>query len=297
METLTIQEVADRFGVTEKTLVRRVEKGKVSAPTKFVRGKTNNPRWDASALDSPPPSAPAGVRMSRERHLTQLLDEARLWSWQHDGKLIVQTATGRVQNGRAFPLGLRVSALRTQHRAGRVPAEFVTAFEAIPGWTWNPWDTEWNARFDDVATRYPDRFTDADRSWLSVQRQRFERLQPSWQERFLDYPEMLHPVRVSPVQEFVEAAQQWLAESPDHASLFSLPFSAKVMRGENDPYPVGRRATYYRRRYAGLEGYNPMSAEDVELIESLPGWTWEMSPSHVAAQSHRRGKKAPARTK
>lgn len=287
---LTLPEVADHLGVTEATVRRRIKAGKMQAPTRFV-GREQTPKWNRREVDKEG-VAPTGVRVSREMHLQQLLDEARLYAWQHNGAPIPQSANGRVRQGRAFPLGSRVSSLRGQKKAGRLEAEWVEKFEAIPGWSWDRHDSEWNARFDEVASRWPDKLTERDKSWLTIQRARRKKLRTEWLVRFLDYPGMLAPTGRGPVEEFVAAARQWLDENPDHLSTYSMPFRAKVMRGDNDPYPVGRRATYYRRRYAGLEGREPLSDDDVEKIEELPGWSWEMSPTHTEAQAWRRGRPA-----
>lgn len=290
-KTLTLEQVAQRADVTERTIRRRVLNGRHPAPTTFTAA--GQPRWSAEALENPPVLAGPGVKMNREMHLAHLLDEVRWWAWDHPDETIVQATTGRTTHtGRPFPLGHRVSSLRSQKRSGTLSAKWTAAFEAVPNWTWDPWDQQWNRRFDDIVTRYPFDFTDADKSWLMVQRNRREKLRPQWQARFLMYPGMIKTAEDSPVHMFVEAAERWLNENPDHATVFSMPFSARVWTAADMEYPVGRRVTYYRRRYAGLEGRNPLSDKDIELIETLPGWSWEMSPTHVRAQGYRRGRPA-----
>lgn len=288
--TLSLAQVAHRAGVTERTVKRRVTVGKHPAPTGFT--PDHQPLWTPAIIENPPVMSGPGIKMTREMHLAHLLDEVRWWAWEHPGETIVQAATGRTIAGRPFPLGHRVSALRTQYRTNHLTQDWVDAFEAIPDWTWEPWDQQWNRRFDDIATRYPYNFTEADKSWLAVQRARYEKLRPHWKARFALYPGMIRLAGDSPVRVFVEAARQWLREHPDHATVFSMPFGARVATGLDMEYPVGRRVTYYRRRYAGLEGRNPLPDDDIKLIEALPGWSWEMSPSHVHAQDHRRGRPA-----
>lgn len=287
---LTLVQMSEATGRSEKTLRNQVASGKFPAPHRFRGRNAVNPVWRRQVADDPSPVLPPSrgkQRITREMHLTELLDEVRWWVWQHGTAVIPQHATGRTRaSGRPFPLGVRVSALRNAHKQGRLTKTEAAEFEALPGWSWDHWDSEWRARFTEVAARYQTgSLTARDKSWLGNQRRRWDRLRPEWRALFDAYPGLLEGGRRSRVDDFIRAAEQWLAEHPGR-SLYAMPYAATVVV-EGEKVPVGRRATYYRRRYAGLEGRRSLSADDISKIEALPGWTWDMSPEHVAAQKRR----------
>lgn len=289
---LTLDEVAERTQQTPKRIARKVARGTFPAPTRF-RGRGHlTPVWDSGTVNDPESARGRprkSQKMTREMHVHQLLDEVRWWVWQYGSAAIPQHATGRTDaSGKPFPLGSRVSALRTAYKHGRLSSEEQEAFEDLPEWSWDYWDSMWRARFTEVASRFPNQLTKRDRAWLGSQRRRWSKLRPQWRTLFDAYPGMLDAARRSRVHEFVEACEQWLSENPG-STVYAMPYSATVYV-DGEKVAVGRRATYYRRRYRGLEGMHKLGREEIRQIETLPGWTWEMSPTHVQAQRQQNGK-------
>ncbi|MDN5896386.1 MAG: hypothetical protein L0H93_20495 [Nocardioides sp.] len=293
---LTLKDVAETVGVQENTVRRRVAAGKFPAPHRFLGRDGSGPVWPADSIEDPmeAPGLPSRVGtqgMDREMHLAHLLDEVRWYVWEHGSAAIPQHATGRSDSmGRKFPLGVRVSALRGARKHGRLTAAEAAEFDMLPEWSWDHWDSIWRERFGEVVVRFHSgRLTSRDRAWLGNQRRRWGKLRPEWQAMLAQHPGLLEGAKQSRVEEFVEACEHWLADHPDH-TLYAMPYAASVTI-EGEKVSVGRRATYYRRRYQGLEGRRPLSEADIKTIEQLPGWTWEMSPVHVQAQRKNKSKK------
>ena len=275
---IPLSEVAARMGTTESALKGRITRGTFPAPVVIFRdpGKA---RWDETvAVVNPTTAWAPGATMRHEVHVAELLDEVRYFAWKNGHADIAQHMTGRMKRGREFPLGARVSAIRTAYKQGRLPRKVAAEFEHIPGWMWDYLESTWRGRFDSVVSRWPDRTTSDDRAWLTVQRRRFEQLRPEWQEAMREVDGLLEPHRFSRVPEFLDAARLWLAEHPGQ-SMADMSYSAVVML-DGTMVNVGRRVTYYRRRKLGLDGSTPLPADEAREIESLPGGSWEMSERH-----------------
>lgn len=299
---LTVTEAAELSGLVEPAFKQKVTKGILPAPAQFV-GPSREPRWSSRDLR-------AGVaKVTRDMQFGLLLDELRRWVWINGTAAVPLNAKGRVYaHGAPVQLGALVIALRTQKKAGAVPEEWVRRFEKVPGWTWDETLVPWHTRLDGIASRYPDKLKQEDREWLRQQHRLAgaaasgkNKLRREQRDRLKLYPVPAAGEPSLAVQDFVAAAQQWLEENPDHISIFSLPFNATVERRLRErnrlelstrvgTYPLGRRATYFRRRYTGQEGGHPMPDADIDYIEAnLPDWSWEMSDIHVRAKlGHRR---------
>lgn len=174
-----------------------------------------------------------------------------------------------------------MTKVRAAYRAGRVPAAARTAFESLPGWSWDENAASWHRRFADVLTRWPTRLSASDKAWLASQRGRLDRMPPDRAEALRAVPGLLEYKGNRRVHEFVEAVTVWLDEHPG-ATAGDVTYAATVDVGGRS-IPVGRRAGYYRRRYLGKESSRALSVEEIAAIESLPGWLWEQSERHVAA--------------
>lgn len=291
---LTLVEVADAEGVAEATIRKRVEKGQFPAPSRFRR-KTE-PVWSAKALArvaDPEPAVEDHLTRDERNEITRaeavarLLDEVRWWVWQNGDAAIPSRATGRVINGRPYRIGAKVTGTRTAYRRGLLSAAEIAEFEALPGWSWDHVGDSWKARFDDVMTRWPTRLTSDDNAWLSVQRARYESMPQDRQRILASVPGLLTYQGNRRVDQFIEAVSRWLDENPGRTT-FSIGYRDEVkVRGE--VVKVGRKVTYYRRRYAGMEGRQPLSAEEVARIEALPGWSWELSTPHQRRSRQRAG--------
>lgn len=283
---LTLAQVADAEGVTERTIRSRVNRAAFPAPARFTR--KNEPTWSVDDIEAAKTVTDPVVltrdernEVERAKSIRRLLDEVRWWVWEHGDARVPIRATGRVVNGRPFRLGGRVTEVRSAYRSGLLTAEEAAAFEALPGWTWDHIADSWKNRLDDVLTRWPTRLTSKDRQWLAVQRARYETYTDTRKAMLDSVPGLMTYKGNRRVQEFMEAVEAWLREHPGQTT-YSIGFRDEVMiRGQR--VPVGRRVTYYRRRYAGLEGRRPLSAGEIAAIEALPGWTWERSDRHVQA--------------
>lgn len=292
---LTLVEVAESEGVSERTIRSRIEKRAFPAPARFHR--KHEPRWsanDIAAAKDISPDPHDEVRLTRDERneitraeaVQRLLDEVRWWVWTNGSADIPSRATGRVVGGRPYRIGAKVTSTRSAYRRGALSATEIAAFESLPGWTWDHVADSWRARFDDVITRWPTRLTSEDRAWLATQRARIDSA-PEERKRLLkSVPGLLEYKGNRRVDEFIEAVARWLDEHPGQ-STYSIGYRDEVkVRGET--VQVGRRVTYYRRRYAGLEGKQEMSEAEIARIEALPGWTWQMSPRHTASAAKRR---------
>lgn len=297
---LSLVEVAENEGVTPRTIKNRVGKAAFPAPARFYR--KHEPRWsanDIAAAKSAEKDSRDEVRLTRDERneitranaVKRLLDEVRWWVWVHGTADVPSRATGRVVAGSAYRIGAKVTSTRSAYRRGALSASEIAAFEALPGWTWDHVTDSWRARFDDVLTRWPTRLSSEDRAWLAAQRARFDTAPEERKALLRSVPGLLEYKGNHRVEEFIEAVSRWLDEHPGQ-STYSIGYRDEVkVRGET--VQVGRRVTYYRRRYAGLEGRRPLSETEVARIEALPGWTWEMSPRHTASAAKRR-KRGPS---
>lgn len=328
---LSLEEVSEQIGVTPRTMKRRVATRKFVAPSKFdvyedasgvtrVRGY-----WPAAQVENPADD-PAGAEARRRAHIAELLDECRYYFWTHAEGNIPQKATTDRQvwsrrreavlddagdplldeQGKPvrewhevmapYPVGQRVSALRSAKKQGKLSRAEIKAFESIPGWAWNHDDQKWLERLEDVKSRWKRGTLRAeDRTWLYNQRLRSRMkndrgedvLRESWQKHLSRLPDDLRFGRgQSRVKEFVAACEQWMVENAP-LSTFAMPYAATVTV-DGETVPVGRRATYYRRRYHGLEGSQPLPPEEIEMIEALDGWDWAMSKEHTRRRKPRK---------
>lgn len=288
---LTAAAVAERLHITEEHLWDMVAAGTFPAPDRMpIRGKNRVPVWDQATIADPKPRVPRpGVRLSRRDHLMHLFDEVVWWTLNHGDADIPQHAVGRPgPTGKPFPLGSRVSALRLSYRQGRVAPADRAMFERLPGWTWHHLDSAWKNRFVDVLSRWPDRTTEADKKWLGVQRSRWDKLQPSWQAMFEAAPDMLNPPEASKVRNFVDECWEWMRLNPGK-NLADIAYRDTIPGRDGQPIKLGRKVTYYRRRYTGKETHaSRISEEEIALIETLPGWLWRPPMGPEPASGSRR---------
>lgn len=278
-------EAAARFGITVAELWRRVHAGQFAVPSRLA-GRTRSPRWtEADLALSGKEVLARWAAQTRDQYVLKMRDECLLWIMAHPETAgdIPESALGRPQFGGApYPLGSRVSYLRQVYRQGRLPASDAASFEALPGWAWDHWDHNWRRRFRAVRSRWPHKLTDQDRRWLEVQRAGRDSLRPEWQDELEKVPGLLDPQVKSKVPAFVEACRQWLEANPGK-TIADVDYKTDVVTPVG-VVNLGKRITYYRRRYRGLEGASrkPLPPDEVAALEGLPGWSWEYARrSHV----------------
>lgn len=280
---MTAEEVAALTSQSETTLWRRVGAGTFPAPNRFV-GKPLTPKWDAKVAKDPQRRTPTKTTtMTRDMHIEHLYDEVCFHVLKHGAEPIPQKAEGRKFGTRRFPLGSRVSALRAVHRAGRLSEDWISKFESLPGWTWDAHDARWRERFDSIVKAFPN-LTVEQRVWLGNQRYRWPVLRQEWQQLLKDHPELLTPEDRSRSAEFVAAVEEWLKQNPGK-NAGDISYRTMVTL-DGEEYDLGKRVTYYRRRFRGAEGQsrNKLSAGEVKMIEALPGWQWAGSRSKRATK-------------
>ena len=278
---LSLSDVALREGVTERTIRTRVESARYPAPSRVAK---DGPHWAAKDVDlfaagEHPAFHPIGE--PRRQWLAKLLDEARWWVWAHGSASIPTSAAGRCVGAQSSRLGPRVTKVRAAYREGRIPSGARAAFEALPGWSWDENTAAWQRRFDDVLSRWPSRLSAQDKAWLASQRARLDRMSSDRAAALRGVPGLVDYKGNRRVHEFVEAVTVWLDEHPE-ATAGDVTYASTAEVG-GATVPVGRRAGYYRRRYLGKESSQALSVDEIALIESLPGWSWEQSKRHVAA--------------
>lgn len=259
-----------------------LDAGHLPAPSRFMKDPVTGELSGYWASDDTPPSDLS----ARERRIEVLLGELRWWLLRHGNLVIPTNAVSRPVASKNTPyrIGMRVADLRTSYRLGRLSAEDIARFEALPLWGWDHKDIVWKARFDRIIHTWPV-LSDSDRAWLNNQRRRTSALRPTWRAMLDARPELSQPQAHSQVAKFFAAAQLWLSRNPGR-SMYSCGYRDTV-EIDGQVYPLGRRVIYYRRRWAGLEGRNPMTTADVAMIERLRGWSWESSPQHVRAAAKR----------
>lgn len=211
-----------------------------------------------------------------------LLTELDWWVTEHGDALVPQMAYSREVAGRPYWLGKQVSIARIAHRRGDLSAVLEAELPKRPGWTWNGGDAREGATWErhhglltqhvaEHGTLPPLR--SATYKWLMRQRAKLGDLPAERARQLAEIPGALVR-RDTRVPEFVRAARLWLAEDRER-TMSALRYSATVTV-DDDTFPLGRRATYYRRRRAGLEGTHPLTDEETALIESLPEWDWAL---------------------
>jgi hypothetical protein len=176
-------------------------------------------------------------------------------------------ARSRTVNGTPYWLGKRVSQLRIAYRKALLDPATIAELEQRPGWTWRVREDRWAQMWDTSCTRLeahaaagvriPD-LAECDRptyQWLLRQRHHLQTLTPTQQTRLRRILGALQP-RDRRVAAFVQAAQRWLAADPTR-TMAQLRYADSVTLPNGEAVPLGRRCTYYRRRYHHLEHATP----------------------------------------
>lgn len=277
---MDLSAVAARESVTTDTIRARVRRGEYPAPSRFTA--TGKPTWRARDLDAfdegthPAFTNPTDAGY-RARHATaRLLDEVRAWTWEHGTSLVPYA-----EEGRTGTLGKRVMKVRALYRDGGLTRAETADFEALPGWSWDGRSGLWYSRLSDLLTRWPDALTADDRAWLWFQRSRLDVMPPERVAALRDVPGLLDHRGNRRVDQFVKAMNVWLSAEPGRTCADLRVRSTAVVDGRE--VPVGKRAVYYRRRYAGKERDATLTPAEVAQIEALPGWDWQQSERHVLA--------------
>jgi hypothetical protein len=155
-------------------------------------------------------------------------------------------------------------------------ASRVARLEALPGWSWDPQDDQWEdqfARLEAFVTRegharVPGDHVEDDSQrlgeWVMTQRgsRRRNQLSPSRVARLEALPGWLWDVRDATWEENFAVLEAFAARE-GHARLPSS--------GLEDGQKLGRWVTKQRASHGGRS----MSAKRVARLEALPGWSWD----------------------
>lgn len=250
-----------------------------------LRSRTiSRPRERALAAAGITATTANSVEQRQHRSLQTFLRELDWWAAKHGDALVPQMARARKVAGEPYWLGKRVSEYRIAYGRGQLKPEVITELEKRPGWAWrvkeDRWERMWEANLNAVKQHLAKHGTlsgldRANHVWLLRQRQlaadgampeaRLRRFQQ-------EAPDALRPA--SAVDAFLHAIRTWLKSHPQKDTT-AIRYG-DVVEIDGQTYPLGKRATYYRRRYHGLEGRHPLTAEEVTAIEQLPGWPWQL---------------------
>lgn len=262
----------------------------------------------AAGIDA---STPTKWEATRARAWPLLLQELRWWIDIHGNANVPQNATSREVDGAPYPLGKRTHQTRNNYWLGKLAPERVAELERLPGWAWNPRTAQWQETAEQVTSHYREHHTleglpEPLQRWVA--RQRRAQLTDAQRAQLEAIPGALVDRRRR-AGAFVVAARSWLQAQPAGTTMANLPSSATVhLRPRTDvdlgtpgddgliAYPVGKRATFYRRRFHGLETVGdtaaPLHPDDVGAIEALPGWSWALDP--IKSANRRRSRAAQA---
>lgn len=182
-------------------------------------------------------------------------------------------------DGQTVALGRKVNQARTRYAAGRLPEQHIADLEQLPGWSWNAEQAHWETTMTKIERHLGKHGTlrglpEVARLWLIRQRKAAtEGALTAEQAARVTALDQSRTIGRSRVSQFVDAAQLWLQQHPG-TDLTDLARGSTIDTPQGRTIDLYRRAIYYRRRKAGLEGTNPLTADEVAQIEQLPGWTW-----------------------
>ena len=218
---------------------------------------------------------------TRQRRLEQLPG----WAWDpHDDRW--EQTFSRLQefadaNGHSRvprsnkQLGIWVQAQRQKFLKGTLEDERRQRLESIAGWTWDPFVDQWEEGFSYLAEYArihgharvpgPHRVNDFNLgAWVSTQRQQFVKGKLDDERR-----QRLEAVAGWTWDPFVDKWEEGFAHLVDYARVNGS--AANVPREAFNGFLLG--AWVSRQRAA--RGKDQLSAERVQRLESVPGWTWD----------------------
>ncbi|WP_298462032.1 helicase associated domain-containing protein [uncultured Cellulomonas sp.] len=239
--------------------------------------------------------APAGKRDA----WAQLLAELDWWVEQHGSAYVPQQATSRLVDGKPYPLGLRLTTRRHEHRTGKLSADRARELEGRPGWSWSGFaprsEQTWTTQLQTVRA-YADEHGTLDgletahpvaARWLRQQRATSAELSTAQRRELAAIPGALEQ-RKTRLEEFISAMQAWIAQDPSRdASQVRLSTVAQI---DDVQVPIGKRAEYVRGRYAA----GRLPSETVDAIAALPGWDWTPAKTRAAARAKAAAARAAA---
>lgn len=218
------------------------------------------------------------VGTAAQKKLEEFLEEFDLYVAAGGDPAVPQQALGRpyvdkTGQTKEYPLGRRAQYMRARHAQNALPAEHVQMLEEKDGWVWDLADARWHQQYREVLDHLEEHggyegIDPAAGMWLTRARQALNAGKLPADKGAL--------IRALPqragVDRFCSAALTWLAAHP-RSTLRDVP-AGTVVDLDGKPYNLAKTIWYYQRRGAGLEGTHPLSDEDRQALQALPGWQW-----------------------
>lgn len=229
----------------------------------------------------------------------KLTREVAHWVKTHHTSHIPQAALGRIDRTtkEPYPLGKRIKAIRQQYRRGALPAQRVTFFEELPGWSWvvrNSRDPQLQQQFPQLFLRRLQQITEHLKQNDGVLR--LDLMDPALQQainhlrithragkltdqqidalntassRILEADAQQNAQTTRFTREFVQRTTDWMQDHPD-TTLVEISNSSPV---RSDPlHPIYLGLQLRLRRHAGTQD-PPLNTDELGLLNQLPGGT------------------------
>jgi hypothetical protein len=234
-----------------------------------------------------------GIVSSQRRRLVEVLPG---WEWDprdtdFDQALVtLRTFVSREGHSRVpleyvdasgFKLGRWVANHRQRYRAGKLAEKKVSGLNAVPGWTWNPYDSDYDdalARLKLFATReghgrVPADYVDEDGfrlgNWVSVRRDYYKKGKLS--------KDRIAELEYLPGWTWDQLGSDF-HEGLERLKAFVLKMGHARVRNEYiDEVGFKLGGWVARRRSSHKQG--KLSAEQATALAILPGWTWDQRES------------------
>jgi len=222
---------------------------------------------------------------TRRKAWSEFLEQLDWWISRHGDASVPQTATSRA-GGVDYPLGQRVKNVRIRYRADALSASQMAELTARAGWSWDGYSARstkvWSGHLAQLQAYVDEHGTldglegiDAPLSrWLRQQRN--EQLTTEQRRELARIPGALEE-RKTRHSDFIRALRDWIATEPDRDA-GHLRYADTHPVGRRN-IPLGRRAAYWRERYAT----GALSDAETAALAAVPGWDWTPPTRRAAA--------------
>lgn len=236
----------------------------------------------------------SGTGAGRDRTMTvrpkawsEFLEQLDWWIARHGDAQVPQVATS-CAGGVDYPLGQRVKNVRIRYRAGALSAPQIAELTARKGWSWDGYSARstkvWAVHIAQLQAHVDEHGTldglegiDAPLSrWLRQQRN--EQLTIEQRRELARIAGALEE-RKSRHGDFIRALRDWIAAEPERDA-GDLRY-ADTHRVGRRSVPLGRRAAYWRERYAAGQ----LSDVEIAALAAVPGWDWTPPTRRRAASA------------
>lgn len=213
---------------------------------------------------------------TRPKAWTEFLEQLDWWISQHGDGSVPQAATS-CADGVDYPLGQRVKNLRIRYRAGALSASQIADLASRAGWSWDGYSVRsskvWSEHLAQLRAHVDERGgldglegINAPLSrWLRQQRN--EQLTAMQRRELARIPGALEE-RKTRHGDFLRALRDWISAEPERDAGDLRYADTHNIGGHR--IPLGRRAAYWRERYAAGQ----LDAAEISALAAVPGWDW-----------------------